>query len=86
MLKLSVYLVAVSLLSCSTPNNTTMTPGTNNTTAADGWVSLFNGSTTAGWHTYNKTGVAAPGKQRTVYCTSMLRPKKHPRLPKVAIL
>jgi hypothetical protein len=62
MLKLSVYLVAASLLSCSTPNNTTMTPGTNNTTAADGWVSLFNGSTTAGWHTYNKTGVGSAWK------------------------
>ncbi len=53
---------ATALLSCSTPNNTTMQSSGSNTAAADGWVSLFDGKTTQGWHTYNKTGVGGAWK------------------------
>ena len=28
-----------------------------NSAGGDGWISLFDGKTTAGWHTYNKTGI-----------------------------
>lgn len=53
--KLSLYLAAAVLLSCSTQNQSTMQSG--NSTAGDGWISLFDGKTTAGWHNYNSTGV-----------------------------
>ncbi|RYZ46764.1 MAG: DUF1080 domain-containing protein, partial [Chitinophagaceae bacterium] len=34
----------------------------NNAAAADGWISLFDGKTTNGWHTYNKTGIGSAWK------------------------
>lgn len=54
---LSFYLVAALLASCSTPKQTGMQTSETNNAAADGWISLFDGKTTAGWHTYNKTGI-----------------------------
>lgn len=54
------YLMAAAFFSCSTANKTTtmQSTGSNNATAAaEDWVPLFDGKSTAGWHTYNKTGV-----------------------------
>lgn len=52
-MKLPVYLTTAALLYCATANKTTMQ--TNHiTTTNDDWISLFDGKTTAGWHTYNK--------------------------------
>ncbi|WP_121354193.1 3-keto-disaccharide hydrolase [Flavisolibacter nicotianae] len=61
--KLSFVVAAAALLSCSTQNKTTMQSTGNNTAANEaGWVSLFDGKTTSGWHTYNKTGVGSAWK------------------------
>lgn len=61
--KLSFVVAAAALLSCSTQNKTTMQSTGNHTAANEsGWVSLFDGKTTSGWHTYNKTGVGGAWK------------------------
>jgi hypothetical protein len=59
---LSVYLMAATLLSCSTQNKSTMQASENSQAAADGWISLFDGKTTTGWHTYGKTGIGKAWK------------------------
>lgn len=59
---LSVFLAATLLLSCSTQNRSTMQTGENNNASTDGWISLFDGKTTNGWHTYNKTGIGSAWK------------------------
>lgn len=60
--KLSVCAVAASvLLSCSTSKTSTMQSSDNNNAEA-GWVSLFDGKTLQGWHTYNGTGVGGAWK------------------------
>lgn len=62
MFKLSICsLAAAVLLSCSTPKNTTMQSGDNNT-SSNGWISLFDGKTLNGWHNYNSTGVGEAWK------------------------
>jgi hypothetical protein len=55
-------MAAAVLLSCSTQNKSTMQSSENNSANADGWIPLFDGKTTAGWHTYNKTGVGSAWK------------------------
>ena len=62
MRKLPVYLAAALLLSCSTQNQSTMRSSENNNSAAEGWISLFDGKTTTGWHTYGKTGIGQAWK------------------------
>ena len=63
MRKIFVFAAAAAvLLSCSTKNKTTMQSTENDTTAADGWVSLFDGKGTSGWHTYGKTGIGPAWK------------------------
>jgi hypothetical protein len=57
MRKLSFFLLAATVLSCSTSKNASMQSSGSNTASADGWISLFDGKTTNGWHTYNKSGV-----------------------------
>lgn len=57
MRKLSLLVLTATVLSCATQNKSTMQSNDNNTAAGPGWVSLFNGKSTAGWHTYNKSGV-----------------------------
>ncbi|MEP7108772.1 MAG: DUF1080 domain-containing protein [Ferruginibacter sp.] len=60
--KLSVMVVSLAILmSCNNAENTSA-PGTANTdstmnkkdSSTDGWVSLFDGNTTTGWHSYGK--------------------------------
>lgn len=69
MSKLFYGLLAATVLgSCTTSKTTTMTD--NSTTAnvltaqekRDGWQLLFDGTTTAGWHTYGKTGIGKAWK------------------------
>lgn len=50
------------LLSCSSQNKTTMQTSESNNAAANGWTPLFDGKTTQGWHSYNKTGVGGAWK------------------------
>jgi hypothetical protein len=57
MRNLFVCLAAAILVSCSTTKQSTMQSSDSNSAAGDGWISLFDGKTTAGWHTYNKTGI-----------------------------
>lgn len=59
---LCVSLAAAVLLSCSTQNKTTMQTGDSNQATSDGWISLFDGKTTTGWHTYGKTGIGKAWK------------------------
>lgn len=62
MRNLSFCVVAALLLSCATSKTTTMESTNNSTASADGWVSLFDGKSTAGWHTYGKTGIGKAWK------------------------
>jgi hypothetical protein len=63
---LTVISAGIILAACSTANNTaTMNDAPNTLTAKeqrDGWQLLFDGSTTNGWHTYQKTGVGKAWK------------------------
>jgi len=52
--KFSLYLMAAALASCSTANKTTMQSNASHSANQDGWVNLFDGQSTAGWHTYGK--------------------------------
>jgi hypothetical protein len=55
MYKSFVSIAAAALLSCATSNKTTMENSDNHTVAIeDGFVALFDGKSTAGWHTYRK--------------------------------
>lgn len=58
MLKTSIYLLAAAVLATSFSNKKTMEP---KLTTGDekGWITLFNGTDTTGWHTFKKK---APGK------------------------
>lgn len=57
MYRLPVFLAAAIFLSCSTSKQASMQTNESNTASAGGWVSLFDGKSLNGWHTYNKTGV-----------------------------
>lgn len=59
MQRLTVYLAAALLLSCSTAKQASMPTTSSPTNSGGEWLSLFDGSTLNGWHTYNKTGVGA---------------------------
>jgi len=63
MYKFMIGLAAVSLLACNSTNKTSMqSNSTNNAASDEGFVSLFDGKTTAGWHTYGRTGVGKAWK------------------------
>jgi hypothetical protein len=63
MRRLSFYVVAVALLaSCSSTKQSSTMQSSGGGAAADGWTALFDGKTTSGWHTYNKTGVGSAWK------------------------
>ncbi|RYZ44778.1 MAG: DUF1080 domain-containing protein [Chitinophagaceae bacterium] len=63
MYKVCFTIAAVTLLSCSSTNKTTMnSTGSNQAAAEEGFVSLFDGKTTNGWHTYGKTGIGKAWK------------------------
>jgi Domain of Unknown Function (DUF1080) len=61
-------IILTVLLGCNNPSEKSTTDAalsdTANTMAADttGWVSLFDGKTTAGWHTYGKTTIGSSWK------------------------
>jgi hypothetical protein len=61
-LKLSVYIAAIAMLSCTTSNKTTMQANDSHLATDDGWISLFDGKTTTGWHTYGKTTIGKSWK------------------------
>lgn len=46
------------LLACNTPKSTTMSSANN----GGSWISLFDGSTTTGWHTYGKNTIGKAWK------------------------
>ncbi len=49
------------LVSCGS-NQTNMTSENNSTAAGDGWITLFDGKTTNGWHSYGKDHVGSAWK------------------------
>src|SRR5829696_6732621 len=63
MYKFFIAVAATVFLSCNTTNKTTMQSSDSNQAAGeDGFVNLFDGKTTKGWHTYGKTGVGKAWK------------------------
>lgn len=59
MRNLTFCLMAATFVSCSTSNKTTMQSTTSHEATGDGWIALFDGKTTNGWHTYGKNAVAS---------------------------
>lgn len=63
MRKLTYLLFVSAFFACNTTNQTTMESGNNGAAKDDkGWISLFDGKTTAGWHTYGKTTIGKAWK------------------------
>lgn len=60
--KLLIGAAAAAALSCSSPKNANMNSSDGNVGKNDDWINLFDGKTTAGWHTYGKTGVGKAWK------------------------
>ena len=54
--------LAMLAVSCSTQSAKDKKTDNNMETATEGWESLFDGKTTAGWHNYGKTGVGEAWK------------------------
>lgn len=52
----------VIFLSCNTPKSTTMSTTGSSTGTGDGWINLFDGQTTQGWHTYGKNTIGKAWK------------------------
>ena len=63
-----MYTVLASLLACQSPQPEKETAKDSDTSASapasteDGWVLLFDGKTTKGWHTYGKTSIGKAWK------------------------
>ena len=68
MQKLIAAAVVLTLTACDSTKNTGMktattdSTSTTTTTTADGWTPLFDGKTTAGWHTYGKQTIGKAWK------------------------
>ena len=56
-----LFVFACILVSCGS-NQTNMNSENNSTATADGWITLFDGKTTNGWHSYGKDHVGAAWK------------------------
>ncbi|RXF69643.1 3-keto-disaccharide hydrolase [Arcticibacter tournemirensis] len=55
-------LAVTALLACQSFKNTTSMENTGTATAKQGWTPLFDGKTTAGWHTYGKNQASSAWK------------------------
>ena len=55
MYKLSFFLFAGLILACNTSKKATMNSTDNAKAIEEGWISLFDGKSTNGWHSYGKT-------------------------------
>lgn len=55
-------LAVTALLACQSFKNTTSMDNTGTASVKQGWTPLFDGKTTAGWHTYGKTEAASAWK------------------------
>ena len=63
MQKLSYLLFAFAFCACNSTKQASMTSTNNSAAATDnGWISLFDGKTTKGWHTYGKTTIGKAWK------------------------
>jgi hypothetical protein len=61
--KLTYLVLVPAFFACNTTNQPTMNSDTNSATKDDKeWVSLFDGKTTNGWHTYGKTTIGKAWK------------------------
>lgn len=61
MYKICLAVAVAAILSCSTTNKSSM-PTTNQTNSDAGFVKLFDGKSTNGWHTYGKPGIGKAWK------------------------
>jgi hypothetical protein len=65
MYKICTVIAVSALLSCNTTNKTTMQSADQHSAASEsGFVSLFDGQTTKGWHTYGKTSAGQAWKAK----------------------
>jgi len=55
-------LIAMALLSCHSTKKTTMSTSNQGEAMEDGWISLFDGKTTNGWHRYGQSTVGKAWK------------------------
>jgi hypothetical protein len=62
MYKLSCFLFVLALCACTSTKNTTMSTDQNAAMGDGGWISLFDGKSTGGWHSYGKTSVGKAWK------------------------
>jgi hypothetical protein len=56
------YLLILAAAACTSAKKTTMNATGNASAMDDGWISLFDGKTTNGWHTYGKTSIGRSWK------------------------
>jgi hypothetical protein len=56
------FLTLIVFISCTSTNKTTMQTPNGTKPTEEGFVDLFDGKTTAGWHTYGKTGIGKAWK------------------------
>lgn len=62
MQKLSYLLFAFAFCACNSTKQTSMTSTSEGAANDNGWISLFDGKTTKGWHTYGKTTIGKAWK------------------------
>lgn len=62
MQKLSYLLFAFAFCACNSTKQTSMTSTSEGAASDNGWISLFDGKTTKGWHTYGKTTIGKAWK------------------------
>jgi hypothetical protein len=62
MYKFLVAVACAAFLSCNSANRTTMQTSNHSAASEEGFVDLFDGKTTKGWHTYGKTGIGKAWK------------------------
>ena len=56
------FLTLMAFISCTSTNKTTMQTSNGTKATEDGFVDLFDGKTTTGWHTYGKSGIGKAWK------------------------
>jgi hypothetical protein len=60
--KLFYLLFAFAICACNSTKQTSMTSTNNGAAEDNGWISLFDGKTIKGWHTYGKTTIGKAWK------------------------
>src|SRR4051794_16187608 len=62
MSKFSLFFFMCMICACNSAKHTAMSTDNNAAMSDEGWITLFDGKTTNGWHSYGKTEVAKSWK------------------------